>query len=67
MRLQEENLELKRRLREIEDRNQQHEQYLNAFIDSFYNELTVAIEQHEMVTEQHHTLGDIVGKIKEKI
>jgi len=64
--LEEENLELKRRLREIQDKDQQDREYLNEFIDSFSTDLTTAIMQHEKVNGQHHILGEIVSKIKER-
>jgi len=66
VKLQEENIELKRKLGEIQDKTEQDEKYLNGFIDSFYKDLTTAIEQHEMVNGQHHILGEIVSKIKIK-
>ena len=66
VRLQEENLELKRRLREFQDKNQQDETNLNGFIDRFYNDLTTTIKQHEMVNKQHHILGELVSRIKKR-
>lgn len=64
--LQKENLELKRRLSEFQDKTQQDENNLNVFVDSFYRDLTTTIKQHEMVNRQHHILGELVSKIKNR-
>ena len=45
---------------------QQDEQHLTGFIDSFNNDLTTTINQHEMVNKQHHMLGELVSNIKER-
>lgn len=66
LQLQEENLELRKRLKEIEHKSKADQQSMYSFIDSFYNDLSTAIKQHEMVNGQHHTLGDLVGSIKEQ-
>lgn len=65
-RLQEDNLELRNRLREIQNKTQQDEQHLTGFIDSFTNDLTTMIRQHEMVNKQHHMLGELVSNIKKR-
>lgn len=59
-----ENEELKKRLREAEEKSRQDEVKLNAFIEHFYNDLTTTIRQHELVNGQHHLLGDLVKTIK---
>lgn len=64
--LKEENLDLKRQLREIQDKTQQDRENLNGFIDRFSTDLTTVIMQHEKVNGQHHILGEIVSKIKER-
>lgn len=64
--LQEENTELKNRLKTIFEKAQQNEEYLNSFIEGFNNEINIAIEQHEMVNGQHNILADLVGKIMER-
>ncbi|MFE8698854.1 methyl-accepting chemotaxis protein [Cytobacillus sp. FJAT-53684] len=64
--LQEENIELKNRLKLLFEKSQQNEEYLNSFIENFNKEINIAIEQHEMVNGQHNILGDLVGKIMER-
>lgn len=64
--LEEENSELKSRLKTIFEKAQQNEEYLNRFIDSFNSELNRAIQQHEMVNGQHDMLGQLVGKIMDR-
>jgi methyl-accepting chemotaxis protein len=64
--LQEENVELQSRLRNNLEESRQKEEYINEFVDKFYNELVTTMEQHEMVNDQHEILGGLVRKIKER-
>lgn len=64
--LQEENSDLKIRLKTIFEKAQQNEDYLNGFIDSFNSELDKAIKQHEMVNGQHDILAQLVEKIMDR-
>ncbi|MBP2243244.1 methyl-accepting chemotaxis protein [Cytobacillus eiseniae] len=64
--LQEENSQLKSRLKTLFEKAQQNEDHLNHFIESFNSEINIAIEQHEMVNGQHNVLADLVGKIMER-
>lgn len=61
-----ENEELKRQLQEVEEKSNQDEEKLSAFIERFYQDLTTTMQQHELVNGQHHLLSDSVGKIKER-
>lgn len=64
--LQEENIQLKSRLKSIFEKAQQNEDYLNDFVEHFNSELKKAIQQHEMVNGQHNLLADLVEKIMER-
>jgi methyl-accepting chemotaxis protein len=64
--LKDENLNLQRQLREMQNKAQRDNENLNGFIDHFSRDLTTAIIQHEKVNGQHHNLGEIVSKIKER-
>jgi len=64
--LQEENIQLKARLKSIFEKSQENEDYLNGFIDSFNSELNKAMQQHEMVNGQHNMLAGLVEKIMER-
>jgi len=64
--LEQENADLKRQLKGFLEKAQQNEEYLNSFVDNFFNELNFTIQQHEMVNGQHNVLADLVGKIMER-
>lgn len=64
--LQEENEQLKARLKSIFEKAQQNEDYLSAFIDSFNGELDKAMQQHEVVNGQHNLLAEMVEKIMDR-
>lgn len=61
-----ENLELKSRLSNLQETNQLKEEDLKGFVASFYEDLITVIQQHETVNGQHQTLGELIGKIKER-
>lgn len=64
--LQKENQELKAYIGTLLTKMNENGNYLNGFIDQFYNNLTTTIDQHEKVNGQHHILGNLVTKIKKK-
>jgi methyl-accepting chemotaxis protein len=42
------------------------EAFFEVFLERFNHELTQTVDQHEIVNSQHHVMGDLVGKIKER-
>ncbi len=65
-RLLEENQALKLQLEAVQLEAKQKEDFFNTFIESFNEELTKTIEQHEKVNSQHHIMGNTVAKIKDR-
>lgn len=65
-RLMEENEELKRELDSVLAVTKQKEEFSRDFIETFNAELSKTIDQHEMVNSQHHLMGDLVAKIKDR-
>lgn len=65
-RLLEENQELREKLESVLAGAKQKEDFSREFIESFNAELTKTIDQHEMVNSQHHLMGDLVSKIKDR-
>jgi methyl-accepting chemotaxis protein len=61
-----ENQELKIKLDSVIEEAKQKEEFFNHFIETFNLELTKTIDQHELVNSQHHVMGDLVSKIKER-
>ncbi|HJV17973.1 MAG TPA: methyl-accepting chemotaxis protein [Bacillales bacterium] len=62
----EENQELRTRLDSVIEEAKKKEEFFNHFIETFNLELTKTIDQHELVNSQHHVMGDLVLKIKER-
>ncbi len=65
-RLLEENQALKQQLDAVLADAKQKENSSKMFIESFNEELTKTIEQHEKVNSQHHLMGNLVEKIKDR-
>lgn len=61
-----ENKQLQEEVKRLNDEREFQREYINTFLVDFYQELVTTVEQHEHVNGQHHVLGDLVGKIKEK-
>ncbi|WP_275695583.1 methyl-accepting chemotaxis protein [Ferdinandcohnia quinoae] len=61
-----ENKQLHEEVKRLNEEREFQREYINTFIKEFYHELLTTVEQHEHVNGQHHVLGDLVGKIKEK-
>lgn len=64
--LKEENEELKQKLDSLLDELKQREKDSQVFVDSFDQDLTMTVNQHELVNSQHHVMGNLVTKIKER-
>ncbi|HJV30591.1 MAG TPA: methyl-accepting chemotaxis protein [Bacillales bacterium] len=62
----EENQELRTKLDSVIEEAKKKEEFFNHFIETFNLELTKTIDQHELVNSQHHVMGDLVSKIKER-
>lgn len=61
-----ENKELKAEIKSLQQNTDQNGKYLNGFIHNFYTNLNTTMEQHEIVNGQHHTLGDLVSRLKDR-
>jgi methyl-accepting chemotaxis protein len=64
--LVDENNRLQDELNMIKENAKRQDGYIHNFLEELYKDLLSTVEQHEMVNGQHHSLGDLVGKIKEK-
>ncbi|MCQ6278548.1 methyl-accepting chemotaxis protein [Bacillus sp. EB600] len=64
--LKEENEELRKKLDVMQAEMQKQKSFQKEFFKTFARELTITIDQHELVNSQHHVMGDLVGKIKER-
>ncbi|SFA43177.1 methyl-accepting chemotaxis protein [Parageobacillus thermantarcticus] len=62
-----ENQQLKSRLEDAEKQLVEKEAMMQMLIDDLFTELGEAIQQHEFVNSQHHALGELVERIKEKV
>ncbi|MDP4083194.1 MAG: methyl-accepting chemotaxis protein [Bacillota bacterium] len=62
----EENKKLKEKLVFVQREAEDKENFFKSFLESFNFELTKTIDQHELVNSQHHVMGDLVAKIKER-
>jgi methyl-accepting chemotaxis protein len=65
--LESENRQLKSRLEEAKKQLAEKEEMMQELIDDLFTELGAAIQQHEFVNSQHHALGELVERIKEKV
>jgi methyl-accepting chemotaxis protein len=59
-----ENENLKGQLDRLLKEAKQKEDRSKRFVESFNQELTTTIHQHEIVNSQHHVMGELVNKIK---
>lgn len=64
--LVDENNRLQEELYALKEDTKIHDGYIHNFLDELNKELLTTVEQHELVNGQHHSLGDLVSKIKEK-
>lgn len=55
--LEDENRELEAKLQFAEEESQRRENYYQILIQSFNEDLTTTVSQHEMVNGQHYMLG----------
>ncbi|MGG5252747.1 hypothetical protein ACQYAD_04505 [Neobacillus sp. SM06] len=57
---------LKLQLETILPEAKKKEDFSRKFIESFHSELTKTIDQHEKDNSQHHVMGNLVTKIKDR-
>ncbi|WP_428908577.1 methyl-accepting chemotaxis protein [Niallia sp. Krafla_26] len=62
--IEEEKRELRDEFERIYSKCKEKESFYTVFLETFQNELSQTIEQHEVVNSQHQVLGDLVEKIK---
>lgn len=63
--IEEEKRELQEKFDKIYSECQEKESFFEVFLESFNDELSETIKQHELVNRQHYVMGDMVAKIKE--
>ncbi|GLB60272.1 methyl-accepting chemotaxis protein [Cytobacillus sp. NCCP-133] len=66
LQLEEGNKELQAKLQSVKEEIKAKEEFYRGLIESFNDDLTNTISQHEVVNGQHYILGDLVVKIKER-
>jgi methyl-accepting chemotaxis protein len=64
MSIEKEKLELEKKFEQLYSECEEKEAFFEVFLSQFNTELIQTIEQHEMVNDQHHMIGDLVAKIK---
>ena len=62
----EENKMLQEELALLKNSSESQSNHTQKFLNNLYKDLLCTVEQHELVNGQHHSLGDLVSKIKEK-
>ncbi|WP_442596298.1 methyl-accepting chemotaxis protein [Neobacillus sp. D3-1R] len=64
--IEEEKKEWQHKFDEIFLECREKEAFFEVFLERFNQELSRTVEQHEIVNSQHHVMGQLVGKIKDR-